>query len=68
MGNTPYAQSTWAWAQHDLSLLRSAKIIPTACTANKYPCNANGYVVPYSSFSQAYDSSYKGKYALVFVR
>ena len=69
LGNTPYAQSTWAWAQHDLSLLRSSRILPTACTkTGVYPCNSNGYVVPYSSFSQSYDSTYKVKYAQVFVR
>ena len=68
LGNTPYAQSTWAWAQHDLSLLRAARIKPTKCPANKYPCNANGFVVPYTSFSQSYDPSYKVKYALIYVR
>ena len=68
LGNTPYAQSTWSWAQHDLSLLRAARIKPTKCTANKYPCNANGYVIPSSSFSYDYDTTYKVKYALVYVR
>ena len=66
LGNSPYPNSSWQWNKHDMSLLLKKYLIPKACTKGKYPCNANGYVVPCSSFS--YSTSNKPKYALVFIR
>jgi hypothetical protein len=64
LGNTPGGQATWS--THDLSLVQSATMLPTTCTAGVYPCNDVGYQLDYSSF--CYGTSCKVTYAELYVR
>ena len=65
LGNN-YPSGGGSWSSHDLSLLKVSNLNAVACTANTYPCNANGYLI--SSSGECYDQSCKQSYALVYVR
>ena len=62
LGNN-YPSGGYQWAGHDLSLQKLSLLKPVTCTGG-YPCNANGYTVPFV----CYDTSCTTKYALVYVR
>jgi hypothetical protein len=66
IGNCVACNGTWA--SYDLSLLRLANLVPEACTANSWPCNANALWPSGTAGNGDYGAGTKSRYAVVYVR